>query len=379
MLITKSKKKLLVLGSIPPPISGATIYFDTLLKTKVVSKFDVVFLDLRFSDSIADHGRFSMKKIARLIGFVLRLCTVLVNNHFDLVYAGLQFNRIAFIRDVTFAVICCITGTKVVGCLVGIGLMDLYNRASWIMKKFIKRGMRCYYAYFTPSLDMCQRYFPSEIMPLEKVHVVPFGIFTDTITSNRRLLKVDDPVQVIYYSHFIRSKGVGEVVAAIPVVIQKYSNTNFLLVGAWDSDAHRESVMTALETTGCGENVKFMDVVSGITRMRILESSDIFVLPTYFEFEGLPLSILEAMSYGCAIITTDHAAITSAIEDGVNGLFCRIKDSQNLAQKITHLLADRQTLLRMQTNNIHKFSRFFTAELFGERLASTLESICNTH
>ncbi len=137
--------------------------------------------------------------------------------------------------------------------------------------------------------------------------------------------------------------------------------------------------MKYIETKGIGKFVKFLGVVTGEERRLCLQNSDLFVLPTYFEFEGLPLSILEAMSYGCAIIATDHAAISSAVEDGVNGLLCETNNSRDLALKIMHLLNNRDMLLKIQTNNIKKFNEQFTAEHFGEKLAYELTLLAETN
>jgi len=362
----------LVLGSVPPPIGGQTIYFHTLLRTQVASEFDVIFLDLKFADTIANYGRFSLNKIIRLIGYILRLCFILLTNRIDLVYAAIQFKKAACVKDMLLATVCKIFGKHVVGCIVGIGLADLYDQSGWLMKLFIRRSIGVYSAFITPSLAMYERYFPSDLMPPEKARVVPFGIFTDAEISRRRLLLDSEPIQVIYYSHFIKSKGVDDLVAAIPLVIEKHPNVTFLFAGAWDSEIHRESLMSYVESAGIGKYVRFLGIVTGEEKKRYLESSDIFVLPTYFELEGLPLSILEAMSFGCAVIVTDHAAISSAVEDGINGLFCKPNNPKDLASKIILLMDDRQTLFRMQTNNLRRFNEFFTAERFGERLAHEL-------
>ncbi len=374
--MAESKRKLLILGSVPPPIGGATIYFQTLLKTKIVEQFDVVFLDLKFADSVADYGRFSVRKIVRLIGYVVRLSAALLRNRFAIVYAVIQFNRGAFIKDVALTAVCRLFGKRVVGCMVGIGLERLYDRSGWLMKGFIRRGVGLYYAFVTPSLEMYTRYFPADLLPREKARVVPFGIFTDASAPHRTRLAESDPIRVIYYSHYIKTKGFDEVVGAIPLVEQKYPKTTFLFVGAWDSDTHRDSIMKVVESNGIAAHAKFLGVATGDVKKRYLQDSDIFVLPTYFEFEGLPLSILEAMSYGCAVIATDHAAIASVIEDGVNGLICRPRDSVDLAMKIISLIEDRDKLHLIQRNNIRKFQDY-TAEKFGERLATELEALCD--
>jgi glycosyltransferase involved in cell wall biosynthesis len=375
-LTAKAKKKLLILGALPPPIHGATVYFATLLKTKVATEFDVVLLDLKFADSIGGYGRFSPAKIMRLVSYVMRLCWVLITSRVDLVYAAMSFNRVSFAKDILLVATCRLFGRRVVGCILGIGLENLYDRSGWFMKCFISWGVGLYHAFVTPSLKMHERYF-AKLLPLQKARSVPFGIFTDAGVPIRQLRGDSDSARLVFYSNFIKSKGIDEVLKAIPLVRQKNPNVSFLFVGAWDSDAHKLAAMNLVESTGIAEWVKFRGVVSGDGKKACLQESDIFLLPTYYPFEGLPLAILEAMSYGCAIISTDHAAITVALEDGVDGLICRPRDPADLALKINPLIEDKHLLLSMQQNSIRKFREAFMAERFGESLASELLSLCN--
>ena len=47
--------------------------------------------------------------------------------------------------------------------------------------------------------------------------------------------------------------------------------------------------------------------------------SDVLILPSYNE--GLPMAILEAMSYGLAIVSTDVGSINEAVNNGLNGMY----------------------------------------------------------
>ncbi|HUR21385.1 MAG TPA: glycosyltransferase family 4 protein [Vicinamibacterales bacterium] len=364
-------RTLLVLGALPPPIGGAAIYYDTLMKSKVTSEFNVVFLNIAFVDSIAGYGQFSLGKALRAVRFAVQLCLILLTRRVDLVYAGVAFNRISFIKDIILVAICRAFGRRVVGCLLGIGLERAYAQSGWFMKRFMRWGLSLYDAFVTPSLTMFARDFGG-LVPVDKARCVPFGIFADSDAPQRRLTSLGDPLQVIYYSNFNREKGIKDALAAIPFVVARHPQVRFLFVGAWDSDAHKQEAMQIVESTGTQRSIRFSGQVRGDARRECLRESDIFLLPTYFPAEGLPLSILEAMSHGCAIITTDHAATTTAVQDGVTGLICRKQDPRDIALKINQLVEDRQLLLNLQQNSARSFRESFTAARFGETLAREL-------
>ncbi len=52
-----------VCDGFPSPLGGATVYFDTVVRTEVARQFDLVFLDLKFAETIQNYGRFSLRKI----------------------------------------------------------------------------------------------------------------------------------------------------------------------------------------------------------------------------------------------------------------------------------------------------------------------------
>lgn len=76
--------------------------------------------------------------------------------------------------------------------------------------------------------------------------------------------------------------------------------------------------------------------------------SKIFVLPSLVE--GFPLTVLEAMSSHCAVISTNCGGTDEYIVDGKNALFVPIKDSIGLEKKILDLSADEQLIEKLAKN-----------------------------
>ena len=75
---------------------------------------------------------------------------------------------------------------------------------------------------------------------------------------------------------------------------------------------------------------------------RIMAGTDIFLMSSILE--GQPLGVVEAMAYGCPIVTTAVGGIPELIQDGVNGLLCPPEDPQCLAEKIKLMLDDDPAL-----------------------------------
>lgn len=107
-----------------------------------------------------------------------------------------------------------------------------------------------------------------------------------------------------------------------------------------------------------GDNFVYEGVVSGKSKTAFLKMIDTFVLPSYFE--GLPMSLLEAMSFGSVPITTMAGSISSIAEDGQNAVAIPLHSSRAIVNAINDLLTNatkRQTLSeKAQQTIFHRFS-----------------------
>jgi glycosyltransferase involved in cell wall biosynthesis len=113
--------------------------------------------------------------------------------------------------------------------------------------------------------------------------------------------------------------------------------------------------------------------VTGQAKWGLLEKTDIFVLPTYYPFEGQPNSIIESMAAGCAVISTNHAAIPETVINGENGVIVPKHDPQKLAGSITYLIENRDVLKSMASKSFERYQNFYTTEKSNQLLINSLQ------
>lgn len=89
--------------------------------------------------------------------------------------------------------------------------------------------------------------------------------------------------------------------------------------------------------------------ITGELKKTILADAAIMVLPS--RAEGMPISIMEAMACGCAIISTNVGAIPEVISEE-NGILVESGDIHNLTEAIDNLLENPDILLHMQKTNL---------------------------
>jgi glycosyltransferase involved in cell wall biosynthesis len=105
----------------------------------------------------------------------------------------------------------------------------------------------------------------------------------------------------------------------------------------------------------------------------LLACSDLFVLPSLYE--GLPMSILEAMAAGCPVVATSVGGIGEAVTDGETGLLVPPSDAGALAAAIRRVLSDADFAGRLARAARVAVAEGFSSEAMVRRTAGLYEEL----
>lgn len=158
----------------------------------------------------------------------------------------------------------------------------------------------------------------------------------------------------IFLGRLGERKGIFDLLEAIRIVKNKTDNqSKFYLAG----DGELDKVKNYIKKYKLKDDIFLLGWVSPDERRNLLLENHALILPSYNE--GLPMAILEAMSYGKAIISTPVGGIPEVVKDGENGLLVKPGDIESLANAI--LLIDRMKDFReeMYKANIRKIKNNF--------------------
>ena len=128
----------------------------------------------------------------------------------------------------------------------------------------------------------------------------------------------------------------------------------FLLAGDGPERQRLERKATDL---GVRDRVRFLGHRGDIARL--LANSDLFVLPSLYE--GLPLSVLEAMAAGKPVVATAVGGTDEIIVDGVSGKLVPPRNAQSLAIAINMLLSDLESARRIALAGQARAKEMFSA------------------
>ena len=163
------------------------------------------------------------------------------------------------------------------------------------------------------------------ILPDYKIFVCPNCVddafIAPSVDEKLSKMQVEgSKLHILYLSNFIEAKGYREVLQLARMAQERGDGDKFVFHFAGKFFDPAEEEFFKSHSKGLG-NVVFHGVVGGQDKVDLLNQSQIFSLLSRYSNEGQPISILEAMGNGMAIITTDHAGIPEIVSHE-NGFTC---------------------------------------------------------
>lgn len=138
----------------------------------------------------------------------------------------------------------------------------------------------------------------------------------------------------------------------IDVLIRHKDEFNGKVRLLFGGDGEVEQVKELIENNGLAGIAQFQGWVSGDKKDKLLNIADAFILPSYAE--GLPISILEAMSYSLPIISTTVGGIPEIVQNGDNGYLIKPGDKDAIYNAIRSLIDNEQLRKKMGEKSFEK-------------------------
>jgi glycosyltransferase involved in cell wall biosynthesis len=169
---------------------------------------------------------------------------------------------------------------------------------------------------------------------------------------------------LLFLGRLGRRKGIYTLLQAFTKVVHRFPAATLICGG----DGEIDLVEKRAEELGIRNSVELVGWVDGSEKLRLLQSSTIYVLPSFAE--GVPISVLEAMSAGLPIVSTTVGGIPDVVTAGEDGLLIAPGDVVALASAICALLENEDLRNRLGRNAHARFQREFSMSSVLPRLES---------
>jgi glycosyltransferase involved in cell wall biosynthesis len=194
--------------------------------------------------------------------------------------------------------------------------------------------------------------FFSSVIDEKKIYIVNNLIdkpdFIKNYPQNRLV------IQFLFLGKIGRNKGIFDLLEVIRDNKNYLNNKILLHVGG---DGETDKLIEFVERNDLQNLVKFEGWVSGEKKKDLLSTCDVYILPSYNE--GLPISILEAMSCGMAIISTNVGGIPEIISNQENGFLVEPGNKEKILDAIIFFIEHPQELERMGRQSTSIATHFY--------------------
>ena len=208
-----------------------------------------------------------------------------------------------------------------------------------VMSVLYKRAFRCADTVIFQNPDDLAQFVDTHLVDVEKCRVV-----NGSGVNTEKFAVVPYPEQITFFmlARVMYSKGIREYLQACELVKQKYPQVRCMLLGACENikDSLSEADLQTYIDRGIIEHFGETDRVADYYRQ-----CSVFVLPSYRE--GTPRTVLEAMSMGRAIITTDAPGCRETVQDGVSGYLVPVGDGVAVAEKMVEFITHPDRIAEM--------------------------------
>ncbi len=354
--------KVLFLGKLPPPWIGPTVACRLILNSALKDQFELIHLDQSDHRDVNTLGKVDLVNLWLPVKHAVQLVWLILRHRPALVYIPNGQNHISYTRDSIFILISRLLGRRVICHLRGGNFRNWYNAAGRLMRAWVRFVHRRVHGQIVLGENL--RPLFNWILPEERIFVVPNGGDFHYPPVERK----DGPMRVLFLGNFIGTKGVLEVLKAAVLLKHRSAEMEFVFAGSWrDAETRREFEVLMAEHPDLP--VRVAGQVTGKEKASLLAESDVFLFPTYYPNEGHPWVIVEALAAGLPIISTDHAAISESVLDGVNGFLVAKRSAKAVAGKVEYLLDHPEERHRMGAASLEHYKAEFTEARMVERLA----------
>jgi glycosyltransferase involved in cell wall biosynthesis len=203
------------------------------------------------------------------------------------------------------------------------------------------------------------------------VNIKKFNINTisrDLLKKKEELGIADNKIKIIcFIGRMVREKGVIDLIYAFKDVLSELPETILLIIG--DNKANerdlktKDEVASLIDKHDLKEKIIFTGYRNDISDL--LAIVDIFVLPSYRE--GMPMSIIEAMAMGKAVVATNIRGCREEVINGKTGYLVPVKNPRKLADSILKILKNDKLAYNMGQNGRKRVEIEFNEEIVLEK------------
>lgn len=357
------KKKILIIGQTPPPYHGQAIMIENLLKGDY-QDIQLYHSRMSFSREMDEVGRLNLFKIVHLFQMIVDILIKKFSHGISILYfPPTGPKKVAFYRDAIILICVRPFFKKVIFHFHAAGISELYPNLNFFEKTLFRK------AYYNADIGIRlskHSVDDSSKLNIRTEFIVPYGV-NDNSIDKKNIINVSG-CTILFVGLLNRTKGITILIEACSLLKKRGLEFKVQVMGKFESSKFELEVRELVLNLGLEQNISFLGVMVGKDKFEAFSSADIFCFPTYYESESFPVVILEALSFGLPIVSTQWRGIPTMVADGENGFLTEIQNPEATANSLNQLISDHELRTAMGMNSRIRYMNEFSIERYHKNL-----------
>jgi glycosyltransferase involved in cell wall biosynthesis len=366
------KHNLIFIAPLPPPFGGISVIAKSLFEAGLSEKFNLIHLNTSKNSPTEKIGKITLQDVLLALRNYYNLTLICLKNRNYKSAFLVGTCDTGIIRDFGYIFILKLFRIKLILNLHGTRNISKKNMLiSYLTKKSIKHA----FCVLSPTkVDMKEALNVSK----DKTNIKLFynSTFVKSKYINLNKCKENNELRIIGIGRISEAKGTYDLINVCADLISEDYNISLTWIGKGAYKQDEENVDRIISASKEVKNrICFHSDISEDEKFQLLNSSHIFILPTYAD--NLPIAILEAMAVGLPVISTRVGAIPEVIDNQKNGWLIEPGDKTELKKIITYAYNRKNSFEEMRGSNKTLFAQSFSSYQRLKELASyaSLQSI----
>lgn len=188
----------------------------------------------------------------------------------------------------------------------------------------------------------------------QNIPIIYNGINLEKCQPKKEYL-FDEKIKILHIGRFSEQKNHLVLLKAFKIINSKYSNSILELIGEGEL---KERIEAYVKENHLEESVKFLGLQSNV--YSFFNEADIFTLPS--KYEGIPMTLIEAMGTGLPIVTTDVGGIPDMLKNNESALITKV-NIEEIVKAFEKLVLDEKLRERLGKQALKESIKFSSREM----------------